>query len=123
MFMVNRHMDDIIREQPLSGRVIGIRASYSPRYDPDTGKRLECYFQNGNIDETRETIVIRARARIEEFGKGRQRIIVCKGAIAHRAAYEPIASRLIEVETPGSCAGDVRRFDYRSIRRPLFPLD
>ena len=53
----------------------------------------------------------------------RQRIIVCKGAIAHRAAYEPIASRLIEVETPGSCAGDVRKFDYHNIRRPLFPLD
>jgi microcystin degradation protein MlrC len=53
----------------------------------------------------------------------RQRIIVCKGAIAHRAAYEPIASRLIEVETPGSCAGDVRRFEYRNVRRPLFPLD
>ncbi len=53
----------------------------------------------------------------------RQRIIVCKGAIAHRAAYEPIASRLIEVETPGSCAGDVRRFDFRNIRRPLFPLE
>jgi len=53
----------------------------------------------------------------------RQRIIVCKGAIAHRAAYEPIAARMIEVETPGSCAGDVRRFQYENIRRPLFPLD
>ena len=40
----------------------------------------------------------------------RHRIIVCKGAVAHRAAYAPIASRLIEVETPGACAGDVRRF-------------
>jgi microcystin degradation protein MlrC len=53
----------------------------------------------------------------------RQRIIVCKGAIAHRAAYAPIATRLIEVETPGSCAGDVRRFEYHNIRRPLYPLD
>lgn len=52
-----------------------------------------------------------------------QRIIVCKGAVAHRAAYEPIASRMIEVETPGSCAGDVRSFEYHNIRRPLFPLD
>jgi microcystin degradation protein MlrC len=53
----------------------------------------------------------------------RQRAIVCKGAVAHRAAYEPIACRMIEVETPGSCAGDVRRFEYHNIRRPLFPLD
>ncbi|MCC2668097.1 MAG: MlrC domain protein [Armatimonadetes bacterium] len=52
-----------------------------------------------------------------------QRIIVCKGAIAHRAAYAPIAGRMIEVETPGSCSGDVRRFPYENIRRPLFPID
>jgi microcystin degradation protein MlrC len=52
-----------------------------------------------------------------------QRIIVCKSAVAHGAAYAPIASRLIEVETPGSCAGDVRKFAYHHIRRPLFPLD
>jgi microcystin degradation protein MlrC len=53
----------------------------------------------------------------------RQRIVVCKGAVAHRAAYEPIASRMIEVETSGSCAGDVRRFSYHNIRRPLYPID
>ena len=33
-FILNRHMDEIIREQQFSGRVIGIRASYSPRFDP-----------------------------------------------------------------------------------------
>lgn len=53
----------------------------------------------------------------------RQRIIVCKGAIAHRAAYAPIASQMIEVESPGSTAGDVRSFQYTNIRRPLYPLD
>lgn len=51
------------------------------------------------------------------------RIIVCKGAIAHRAAYLPIAQQMLEVETPGSCSGDVRRFDYHHIRRPLYPID
>ncbi|MGV3722095.1 MAG: M81 family metallopeptidase [Actinomycetota bacterium] len=53
----------------------------------------------------------------------RQRIIVCKGAVAHRAAYAPIAQQMIEVETPGSCSGDVRGFDYQHIRRPLYPID
>lgn len=53
----------------------------------------------------------------------RQRIIVCKGAIAHRAAYAPIAQQMLEVETPGSCSGDVRRFHYNHIRRPLYPID
>ena len=62
-FMLNRHMDEIIREQQFSGRVIGIKASYTPRFDPETGARLESLWQNGNIDERRETIYIRAKGR------------------------------------------------------------
>ena len=38
-FILNRHMDEIIREQQFSGRVVGIRTSYSPRVDPQTGAR------------------------------------------------------------------------------------
>ena len=39
--MLNRRMTEIIREQQFSGRVLGIKASYTPRFDPDTGARLE----------------------------------------------------------------------------------
>jgi hypothetical protein len=63
-FILNRHMDEIIREQQFSGRVVGIRASYSPRLHPQTGQRLESLWQNGNVDERRETIYIRARKAI-----------------------------------------------------------
>src|SRR5919198_1543506 len=63
-FLLNRHMDEIIREQQFSGRVVGIRASYSPRFDPETGRRLESLWQNGNVDDRTETIYIRARKAI-----------------------------------------------------------
>jgi len=63
-FILNRHMDEIIREQQFSGRVVGIRASYSPRLHPQTGARLESLWQNGNVDERRETVYIRARKAI-----------------------------------------------------------
>ena len=59
-FLLNRHMDEIIREQQFSGRVVGIRASYSPRFDPQTGARLESLWQNGNVDDRTETTFIRA---------------------------------------------------------------
>lgn len=52
-----------------------------------------------------------------------QRMIVVKAAIAYRAAYGPIAGSIIEVDTPGLTANDPRHFDYRSARRPLYPLD
>lgn len=63
-FMLNRHMDEIIREQQFSGRVLGVKASYTPRFHPDTGERLESYWRNGNIDERAETVYIRARKAI-----------------------------------------------------------
>ncbi len=59
-FLLNRHMDEIIREGHFSGKVIGIKASYTPRFDPDTGARLESFWQNGNTDERAPTIHIRA---------------------------------------------------------------
>ncbi|HLY59628.1 MAG TPA: M81 family metallopeptidase [Terriglobia bacterium] len=51
------------------------------------------------------------------------RIIVVKAAIAFRAAYAPIARRIIEVDTPGLAAADVRRFSYKRLKRPMYPLD
>jgi microcystin degradation protein MlrC len=52
----------------------------------------------------------------------RQKILVVKAAIAFRAAYEPIAARIIEVDTPGATAVNPARFTYRHARRPLFGL-
>lgn len=53
----------------------------------------------------------------------RLRIVVVKAAIAYRAAYAPIAAKIIEVDTPGLAAADVRRFPYTRLERPIYPLD
>lgn len=50
-------------------------------------------------------------------------IIVVKAAIAYRAAYEPIAGEIIEVDTPGLTAVNPQHFTYQEMRRPIFPLD
>ena len=51
------------------------------------------------------------------------RMIVVKAAVAYRAAYEPIAGQIIEVDTPGLTAVNPLHFEYHNVRRPLFPLD
>jgi microcystin degradation protein MlrC len=51
------------------------------------------------------------------------RIIALKSAVAFRAAYEPIARKIIEVNTPGLSSVDLSRFDYKNIRRPIYPID
>ncbi len=63
-FMLHRSFDELVREEPFAGRILGIRAHYSPRTDPETGERLESYWQNGNIDERREVLHIRARRAV-----------------------------------------------------------
>lgn len=51
------------------------------------------------------------------------RMIGVKAAVAYRAAYEPIAGEIIEVDTPGLTAVNPLHFEYHNVRRPLFPLD
>ena len=53
----------------------------------------------------------------------RHRILIVKGVVAPRAAYEPVAARFILAGTPGETADDPRRLPYRHRRVPLFPLE
>jgi microcystin degradation protein MlrC len=52
----------------------------------------------------------------------RQRVLVVKAAIAYKAAYAPVAGTVIEVDTPGLTAVNPERFEYRHVRKPLYPL-
>jgi len=52
----------------------------------------------------------------------RQRILVVKAAIAFRAAYEPVAARIIEVDTGGVTAINPARFTYKRVPPDLFGL-
>ena len=45
----------------------------------------------------------------------RQKILVVKAAIAFRVAYEPIAGRITEVDTPGTTAINPARFTLRAV--------
>lgn len=53
----------------------------------------------------------------------RRKIVVVKAAIAYKAAYESIAGRIIEVDTPGYTAVDPTRFTHHHRRRPMHPFE
>ncbi|MDP6768066.1 MAG: FAD-binding protein [Arenicellales bacterium] len=90
-FILHRRFDEIIREEPVAGRVLGIRAQYSPRRHPDTDEILQSLWQNGNIDERRQIINIRAR----------QAVILASGGLAGNP--------------------EVRSMFYPALREPAFP--
>ena len=52
-----------------------------------------------------------------------KKILVAKGVIAPRAAYNPVAARTILVDTPGTACVNPARFTYHHRRRPLYPLE
>jgi len=50
----------------------------------------------------------------------RQKILVVKAAVAFRAAYELIAARIIEVDTPGHTTVNPNNRVYKNIHRPMY---
>jgi microcystin degradation protein MlrC len=51
------------------------------------------------------------------------KIVVVKSTIHYRAAFEPIAREIVEVDAPGLSSSNLARFPFTRIRRPIFPLD
>ncbi|MFP5321190.1 MAG: M81 family metallopeptidase [Acidimicrobiia bacterium] len=50
-------------------------------------------------------------------------VIAVKSNAHFRAAYEPIARRVVDVDTPGLSTPHLERLPYRRLPRPIFPLD
>jgi microcystin degradation protein MlrC len=53
----------------------------------------------------------------------RHRVIGLKGKGHFRAAFEPIARRVVLVEGPGITGSDLSRLTFHKVRRPIWPLD
>ncbi|MDP6822265.1 MAG: MlrC C-terminal domain-containing protein, partial [Dehalococcoidia bacterium] len=53
----------------------------------------------------------------------RYRIVIAKGVVSPRAAYEPIAREIILADTPGVSSADLGSFKFEHRRRPLYPFE
>jgi microcystin degradation protein MlrC len=51
------------------------------------------------------------------------RLVFVKSPSHFRAAYAPIAARILVADTPGPTAPNMRRIPFTAIDRPLFPID
>lgn len=50
-------------------------------------------------------------------------VLAVKCMHGHRAAYQPISSRCLDIDSGGLTSGDPRLFTFRRLRRPVWPLD
>jgi microcystin degradation protein MlrC len=54
---------------------------------------------------------------------GRYRVVALKSSQHFRAAFEPLAARIITADSPGLTTLDLTTFPYRRLTRPVWPLD
>ena len=50
-------------------------------------------------------------------------VIGVKAAVAHRRAYDPIAARMLWVDTTGPCSSHLAALPFQKVTRPIYPLD
>jgi microcystin degradation protein MlrC len=94
------------------------------------------YFNGGRsvrLDTTDgHTLVLTSKrvgntSRYQMYSAGIQpetyRIVVAKGVVSPRPAYQPIAGEVILVNSPGVTTADLSTFTYRNRRRPLYPFE
>ena len=51
------------------------------------------------------------------------KVVICKGTVSPRAAYEPIAREIIVADSPGVTSANMSSFSYQHRRKPLYPFE
>jgi microcystin degradation protein MlrC len=97
----------------------------------DTMGRTAVLACAGRHDNTVQVIVCERRMqaldtaifRSQGIEPTAQKIVVVKSSVHFRGAFGPIASRIIEVDTPGLTGVNLSRFTYHRLTRPIWPID
>jgi len=63
-FLLNYHMDVLVRETPTSGRVLGIRASYTPKLLPGSTTPMRPFRSDGVIALTAKDVSVKAKKAV-----------------------------------------------------------
>lgn len=108
------------------GRWVEREARHGGRRENDQGHTAVLDLSDGNV-------LVLNSLRTPPFSLGQltslgidpkqAKVIVVKAAVAYKAAYAPIAGEIIPVDTSGLTAINPSRFQFKHIRRPLYPLE
>lgn len=75
------------------------------------------------ISEKRVQTLDREIIRFTGIQPEEQAIIVVKSTVHFRADFEPISSKIIEVDSPGLVVSDITKLEFKHLRRPIYPFD
>jgi microcystin degradation protein MlrC len=75
------------------------------------------------VAEHRQQLLDTEMLRIVGISPEYCRLIVAKSAVHFRAAFGPLAAHIFDADTPGIHRPDFANFDFKNVRRPIYPLD
>jgi|SRR5690625_2668908 len=118
----------------ISGKILklaeGIFSETEPRHGGqvnfDMGKIAIVQLENGSVIMlTSKRIPPFSLKQLTDFEiePGQFDVLIAKGVQAPLAAYGPVSSSIIRVNTPGVTCADVTQLKYLHRRRPLFPFE
>lgn len=75
------------------------------------------------VASRRQQLLDSEMIRVAGITPEHRKLLVVKSAAHFRAEIGPLASHIFDADTPGIHRPDFRNFDYRRLRRPIYPLD
>ncbi len=72
-----------------------------------------------NVTQTYDVQVFRSHG----IEPRKRKIVVVKSAVHFRAAFEPLAKKVYDIECPGLMPQNPKAMTYTHLRRPIYPLD
>jgi len=110
-FLLNYHMDVILRETLSAGRVLGISASYTPKFLPGSTTPMQPFRSDGVIAMTARTVTVRARKAVIVATGGSssnvnfRRMFDARLTDEYQVAGEPYSSQDASGEMAGMAIG------------------
>ena len=116
----------------LSGTVLNITdGEYTITGPQFTGMR--CFMGRTVVLDTGKALVVVSERNQEPWDRGvfesvgidpaRQRYLLLKSRMYFRPVFLPIAKGMVFCDAPGVSSSDWTEFEYRKLRRPIYPLD
>lgn len=93
------------------------RAQVGPRAVLRVGDRIDVVLSRHGTGKDRDFFKS-AGVILEE-----KQILVVKSNQAHRASFDPVVARTVELATPGVSTVDYASLPYQHLRRPIWPVD
>ena len=134
--MDSTHIKEILRKQPIlnigmlgsvsDGKFLDHRPTHGGYSNFDNGISVRIDTSDGNtilLNSNRSGNTTREQMYSNGIKPESYKIIVAKGVSSPRPAYQPIAAKILIVNTPGVTTADLNTFNYIRRRKSLYPFD